>query len=535
VHQAGIVHRDLKPSNVLLADDGPMVIDFGIAQAVDEVERTQGELVLGTPVTMAPERYQGGAVTPAADVFSWGCVVAYAANGVFPFGEGQAFEIGYRVLHEEPDLGTLDGELRALVALALAKDPAQRPAVEYLMARLLGEKDPERQRAAAVTFVRRAWPLAGLGLAPWGLARLAAEPPAPPAPPPPAPSPPPLQPVTTAIRRVGSLSKKALTGKGGGVGQLVVQHKIIAAVVGATVVAAGAGIGVPRVFAAKPVDAVRSGQPAAAGPLAPGGGTSSTLDPGTTAGGTTTTSATTTTVAGAAGTPSSSSSTSSTSSTTSTTRAITASASAVSAAPGSFKGTCPVSVTFSATISVTGGPVTVRFQWIRSDEAGGAVRTVRFDGSGAQSRTVRTIMSVGSAGGGDFSASAQLRLLSPSALTTARKTFVAACATPPRLSASVRVSPTTFTGACPHVFTFTAVISITNGPATVRYRWTRADGATAPLETITFAQAGPASRTVQTTWTLGGAPNSYSLWQSIRFESEPGTANRANFTLTCTS
>jgi hypothetical protein len=520
VHDAGIVHRDLKPSNVLLAEDGPMVIDFGIAQPVDAVGGASTETVIGTPVTMAPERYDGAPVTPAADVFSWGCVVAYAANGRFPFGEGHSYEVGYRVLHEEPDLGALDGDLRELVAAALDKDPALRPDVEQVLARLLGEDDPERQRAAAVAFVRRAWPLAGLAIvAPLGAAHLAGRQPSPP---PPAPEPPPVRGVTHAVRRVGTVSKRALVGKGSGVGRLIVQHKVIAAVVGAAVVAAGAGA--PRVFAAKPADAARTTTTTLAGPVVAGGPTS-TIDPSATTvlDPSTTTGATTTTLgpAGAAGT-------------TTTTAAITSAVSAVSASPASFEGTCPVSVTFSGGISVSRGPATVTFRWLRSDGAAGETRAVRFTGSGAQRRTVRTVMPVGGPGE-NATAWAQLRVLSPTAETTARRNVTAACATPPRLRASVSVDPTTFTGPCPKVFTFTAVISITDGPATVRYRWTRADGAIAPIETVTFSKAGPSTATVQTTWTLGAAPNTYNLWQSIDFLSESGTANRANFTLTCTA
>ena len=524
VHDAGMVHRDLKPSNVLLAEDGPMVIDFGIAQPVDAVGGVGTETVIGSPVTMAPERYDGAPVTPAADVFSWGCVVAYAANGRFPFGEGHSYEVGYRVLHEEPDLGALDGDLRELVATALDKDPALRPKVEHVLARLLGEDDRRRQRAAAVAFVRRAWPLAGLAIAaPLGAAHFAGRQPSPT--PPPEPSP--VQGVTHAARRVGSVSKKALTGKGSRVGQLIVQHKIIAAVVGAAVVAAGAGIGVPRVFAAKPADAVRGTTTTAAGPVVAGGPTS-TLDPSTTAGETTTsttsaTGATTTTLGpgGAAGA-------------TTTTAAVTSNVSAVSGSPASFEGTCPVSVTFSGRISVSGGPATVTFRWVRSDGAAGETRALRFTGSGAQSRTVRTVMAVGGPGE-NATAWAQLRVLSPTAKTSARANVSAACATPPRLRASVSVDPTTFTGPCPKVFTFTAVISISDGPATVRYRWTRADGAIAPIESVTFSKAGPSTATVRTTWTLGAAPNTYNLWESIDFLSEPGTANQANFTLTCTA
>ncbi len=126
VHAAGIVHRDLKPANVILAPDGPKVIDFGIARAVDETRLTMTGELFGSPGWMSPERYRGHA-GPEDDVFAWGALVAYAATGEPPFGRGGAETMMYRVLNEEPRLDALPPELAGPVALALSKDPAERP------------------------------------------------------------------------------------------------------------------------------------------------------------------------------------------------------------------------------------------------------------------------------------------------------------------------------------------------------------------------------------------------------------------------
>ncbi|KAB2351360.1 serine/threonine-protein kinase [Actinomadura rudentiformis] len=139
IHDAGLVHRDLKPANVLLSAVGPRVIDFGIARALDaQTGVTTTGQVVGTPAYMAPELLTGGEITPASDVFSWGCVVAFAGTGHSPF-EGQLVpEILYKVVHEQPRLDGLDPALREVVEAALAKDPAGRPSVPELLERLAG-------------------------------------------------------------------------------------------------------------------------------------------------------------------------------------------------------------------------------------------------------------------------------------------------------------------------------------------------------------------------------------------------------------
>ncbi|WP_207938839.1 serine/threonine-protein kinase [Actinomadura darangshiensis] len=143
IHGAGIVHRDLKPSNVLLSPTGPRVIDFGIARALDASDGpTRTGQFVGTPAYIAPELMHGAGIAPAADVFSWGCVVAYAGTGRAPFGGGTLPEVINRVTNAEPDLDGLDPAVRDLVGRSLAKDPAGRPTVKQLIQALTGENKP---------------------------------------------------------------------------------------------------------------------------------------------------------------------------------------------------------------------------------------------------------------------------------------------------------------------------------------------------------------------------------------------------------
>ncbi|MGA4956943.1 serine/threonine-protein kinase [Streptomyces lavendulocolor] len=141
IHAAGLVHRDLKPANVLLTVDGPRIIDFGIARAVDTV--TDGGLtgtgaVVGSPGFMAPEQVRGERVTSASDVFCLGSVLAYAATGRAPFGaaESGVHAVMFRIAHDEPDLAGLPAELDDLVRGCLAKDPAARPTAAHLAAHI---------------------------------------------------------------------------------------------------------------------------------------------------------------------------------------------------------------------------------------------------------------------------------------------------------------------------------------------------------------------------------------------------------------
>lgn len=137
VHELGLVHRDVKPSNVLLTLDGPLLIDFGIARATDgTASLTSTGVSIGSPGYMSPEQILGKGVTGAADVFSLGAVLAYAATGQPPFPGDSSAALLYKVVHEEPELGSLDGEVRELVEACLAKDPGARPAPAELARRL---------------------------------------------------------------------------------------------------------------------------------------------------------------------------------------------------------------------------------------------------------------------------------------------------------------------------------------------------------------------------------------------------------------
>jgi serine/threonine protein kinase len=140
IHAAGIVHRDLKPSNVLVTIDGPRVIDFGIARALetqagDGLTRT-GSLV-GSPGFMAPEQVRGDRVTPASDVFCLGSVLAYAATGTLPFGSSSSgvHALMFRIAQEEPDLSGVPEGIADLVRDCLRKDPATRPTLHRILDR----------------------------------------------------------------------------------------------------------------------------------------------------------------------------------------------------------------------------------------------------------------------------------------------------------------------------------------------------------------------------------------------------------------
>ncbi|MFF1913691.1 PQQ-binding-like beta-propeller repeat protein [Streptomyces sp. NPDC058239] len=136
IHGAEVVHRDLKPSNVLLADDGPRVIDFGISVAAGDTRLTLTGTAVGTPGYMPPEQLVGEDVGPAGDVFALGAVLAYTATGTKPFAGGSAHGVNYRVVHEEPDLGRVPARLATVVARCLAKDAKQRPSVPELIEEL---------------------------------------------------------------------------------------------------------------------------------------------------------------------------------------------------------------------------------------------------------------------------------------------------------------------------------------------------------------------------------------------------------------
>jgi serine/threonine protein kinase len=134
IHAAFVVHCDLKPSNVLLSQDGPRVIDFGISRAAEAASATGTGLVVGSPGFMSPEQAMGGDIGPPSDVFSLGAVLAFAVTGQGPFGEGSSPELAYRLVYSEPNLDRLPAELRALVRHCLAKEPSERPTADELLA-----------------------------------------------------------------------------------------------------------------------------------------------------------------------------------------------------------------------------------------------------------------------------------------------------------------------------------------------------------------------------------------------------------------
>ncbi|GLY85736.1 protein kinase domain-containing protein [Actinoallomurus iriomotensis] len=154
IHAAGLIHRDLKPANVMLSFSGPRVIDFGISQALDAASglTMTGQLV-GSPGWMAPERILRQQVTTAVDIFSWGCLVAYARNGVNPFGTGDFSVMSARLVHGDPEIGDLPAPLDRLVRAALDKDPHNRPTARDLLLALVGGETSE----AAVLGKLTAW------------------------------------------------------------------------------------------------------------------------------------------------------------------------------------------------------------------------------------------------------------------------------------------------------------------------------------------------------------------------------------------
>ena len=184
IHAAGVVHRDLKPSNVLLAEDGPRVIDFGISRAAESTMLTQAGLVVGSPGFMSPEQAMGYEVGPPSDIFNLGAVLAFAATGEGPFGTGTTAALLYRVVHGTPSLDQVPPKVRPLIERCLAKEPSQRPTANGLLAEV-GALQPggdwlpdsltrtfARATAAGAAFA----PTSGPGYAPSGSASAASGP-----------------------------------------------------------------------------------------------------------------------------------------------------------------------------------------------------------------------------------------------------------------------------------------------------------------------------------------------------------------------
>ncbi|MGY1500039.1 outer membrane protein assembly factor BamB family protein [Streptomyces sp. QTS52] len=137
IHRVGVVHRDLKPSNVLLAEDGPKVIDFGISRPKDSELHTETGKLIGTPPFMAPEQFRRPReVGPAADIFALGSVMVHASTGRGPFDSDSPYVVAYQVVHDEPDLTGVPENLAPLVLGCLAKEPEDRPTPDELMREL---------------------------------------------------------------------------------------------------------------------------------------------------------------------------------------------------------------------------------------------------------------------------------------------------------------------------------------------------------------------------------------------------------------
>ena len=142
VHACGLVHRDLKPGNIILADDGPRIIDFGIARPVDATALTSSGVLIGTFSFMSPEQVHGEHVDGRSDIFALGGVLAYAATGRGPFDAATIPAIVHRIASQSPDLQGLEGPLREIISACLAKDPAGRPSLTGLTAFLSGTAGP---------------------------------------------------------------------------------------------------------------------------------------------------------------------------------------------------------------------------------------------------------------------------------------------------------------------------------------------------------------------------------------------------------
>jgi serine/threonine protein kinase len=145
IHHAGVIHRDLKPSNIILAADGPRVIDFGIARALDDFQITSYGAVMGSPLYMSPEQAAGESeLTPASDVFALGSVLVFASSGHPPFHGGHVLAVLHNIKNTAPDLDGVPSTLAPIIAACLAKDPADRPSVAALLSRPADRDQPQR-------------------------------------------------------------------------------------------------------------------------------------------------------------------------------------------------------------------------------------------------------------------------------------------------------------------------------------------------------------------------------------------------------
>ncbi|WP_436771748.1 serine/threonine-protein kinase [Yinghuangia sp. YIM S09857] len=138
LHGVGIVHRDLKPQNVVCSPAGPRVLDLGIARSMEDSNLTRTGMMIGSPAWMSPERFRGQTSTPAADVYAWAMMVAYASTGVIPFGTGAPEVVALRVLQEDADTGGVPQALRGIVDWSADKDPLRRPSAHQVLETVTG-------------------------------------------------------------------------------------------------------------------------------------------------------------------------------------------------------------------------------------------------------------------------------------------------------------------------------------------------------------------------------------------------------------
>jgi serine/threonine protein kinase len=154
IHAAGIVHRDLKPSNVIIGPDGVKVLDFGVSVLQEAATLTKTGVFVGTTSWLSPEQVQGHSVDAASDVFNLGLLIVYAATGVHAFGEGRPDAVMYRVVHDEPNLGSLTGSLRDVASSCLQKSPVLRPSVASVSALLTTRSDSPASIGSPTTATR---------------------------------------------------------------------------------------------------------------------------------------------------------------------------------------------------------------------------------------------------------------------------------------------------------------------------------------------------------------------------------------------
>jgi serine/threonine protein kinase len=181
IHSAGVVHRDLKPANVLLAEDGPRLIDFGISRSMESSSLTRTGMVVGSPGFMSPEQAEGRPVGPPSDIFSLGAILTFAATGEGPFGEGSTVALLYRVVTSQPNIQGVPDDIRPVIERCLVKYPQERPTAAQLLTWLSTAEvvaDPAREgttRKSALPGGARQTPAGATGAAAAAAAAAAAE------------------------------------------------------------------------------------------------------------------------------------------------------------------------------------------------------------------------------------------------------------------------------------------------------------------------------------------------------------------------